>query len=386
MKTGTRERRERLRSEFFRGRKLWIEYRRGVLAAKVVDSSDHGLGVEIPAPLEVNSFVSFAGVGLRGRAQVKHCRRSDDDVFRAGFNLEAVSFRELDVPSRVLPSETVPVHDPRDRLLNAGAIGEPKGQVTDNLVKGGEEVQFNNTQDSSEEESQANGSGTSISQLAGESIQEERALDGAGQSGVPDREGEPSAILSEMAKTMSQGVEVALLNLELHRANEIKAIKQELGGSKLNEILQRWPETQQQIAELKANVSEQQAGVAAAKDTLSQLRAETETAQQLQANRVDSILERLPVQEAELPKLKDSIEDLSGKLDAVVRRLDFLSKALHSLYEVEKQRQTTLQQLSEVAGSLKATLPTFPEELADSLTDQAHRKLTEFLGDLVVRE
>ena len=108
VKTGTREQRERLRSEFFRGRKLWIEYRGQVLAAKVVDSSDHGLGVETPAPLEVNSFVWFAGVGLRGRAQVKHCRRSDDGVFRAGLNLETVSFRELDDFSRVLPQRNRP--------------------------------------------------------------------------------------------------------------------------------------------------------------------------------------------------------------------------------------------------------------------------------------
>ena len=170
-----------------------------------------------------------------------------------------------------------------------------------------------------------------------------------------------------MAKTVSQAMEVGLLNLELHRADEIEAVKQELRDSKLNEILQGWTETQQQIAELKANVSEQQAGVAAAKDTLSQLCAETETAQQLQASRVDSILERLPAQEAELPKLKDSIEDLSGKLNAVVRRLNVLSKAWHSLYEVEKQRQTALQQLTEVTGSLKAALPPFPEELADEL-------------------
>ena len=183
VKTGTHEQRQRLRSEFFRGRRLWIEYRGQVLAAKVVDSGDHGLGVEMPAPLEVNSFVSFAGVGLRGSAQVKHCRRSDDGVFRAGLNLEAVSFRELDVPSRALSSETVQVHDPRDRLLNAGAIGEPKGQVADNPVKGGEEVQFEevqfgDTQDSSEEKSQATGSGPTMSQLAGESTQRRK---GSGQ-------------------------------------------------------------------------------------------------------------------------------------------------------------------------------------------------------------
>ena len=324
-KEGTRERRQRLRSGCFRGRKLRIGYRGQLLAAKVVDSGDQGLGVEMSAPMEIDSFVSFVGLGLQGRAQVVHCRPSDDGVFRAGLKLEAVSFRKLDVSSRALPSETVKVHDPRDRLLNAGALGEPKGQGTDDLVEGVEEVQLGATQDSSEEKSQANVSEPSMFQLAPVSTQEETATDSAGQSSSPDREVQAS--FSEMAQTISQAVEVALLNLELHRANEIKGIKQELRDSKLNEILQGWTETQQQIAELKANVSEQQAGLVAAKERLSQLRAETETAQQLQASRVDSILERLTVQEAELPKLTDSIEDLSGKLNAVVQRLDLIGAA-----------------------------------------------------------
>ena len=162
-------------------------------------------------------------------------------------------------------------------------------------------------------------------------------------------------------------VEVALLNLELHRADEIKAVKQELENSKLDEIIQEWAETKQQSAELKATVSEQQAGIAGAKDTVSQLSAETKAAQQQQASRVDSILELLLVQEAELPKLKDSIEDLSEKLNAVVQRLDLPSKPLHSLYEVEKQSQTDLLQLAEVTGSLKPTNPPFPEQLVDEL-------------------
>ncbi len=57
MKVWTREKRQRLRSEFFRSRKLRIGYRGQLLAAKVVDSSDHGLGVEMSAPLEIDSFV-----------------------------------------------------------------------------------------------------------------------------------------------------------------------------------------------------------------------------------------------------------------------------------------------------------------------------------------
>lgn len=180
MRVWTREQRQRLRSRVFRGKKLRIGYRGQLLAAKVVDSSDHGLGVEMSVPLESDSFVSFVGIGLQGRARVVHCRPSDDGVFRAGLELETVTFRNLDVSSRALPSETVKVHEPRDRLLNAGAIGEPKGQVTDNLVKGVEEMQFGDTQDSSEEKPQANSSGPSMSQLAGESTQEETATDSAG--------------------------------------------------------------------------------------------------------------------------------------------------------------------------------------------------------------
>ena len=69
--------RKRLRSGHFLGRKLRIGYRGQLLAAKMVDSSDQGLGVEMSAPREIDSFVSFVGVGLRGRAQVVHCRPSD---------------------------------------------------------------------------------------------------------------------------------------------------------------------------------------------------------------------------------------------------------------------------------------------------------------------
>ncbi len=326
MKVRTREQRQQLRSRHFLGRKLRISYCGQLLAAKVVNSDDQGLEVEISTPLQIDSFVSFVGIGLRGRAQVVHCRPSDDGVFRVGLKLEAVSFRKLGISSRALPSETVKVHNPRDRLLNGGAIGEPKGHGTDDLVEGVEKMQFGGTEDSSEEKSQANGFEPSMSQLAGVGTQEETATDSAGQSSSSDREGQASTILSEMAQTISQAMEVALLNLELHRADEIKAIKQELRDSKL-EILQGWTETQQQIAELKANVSEQHAGLAAAKETLSRLCAETETAQRLQASRVDSILECLTVQEAELPKLKDSIEDLSGKQNTVVQRLDSIAAA-----------------------------------------------------------
>ena len=320
MKVWTREKRQRLRSEFFRSRKLRIGYRGQLLAAKVVDSSDHGLGVEMSAPLEIDSFVSFVGIGLRGRAQVMHCRPSDDGVFRAGLKIEGVSFRNLDVSSQALPSETVKVHNARDRLLNAGAIGEPQGQGADDLVEGVEEMHFGGTQDSSEDRSRANVS-ESMSQLARVSTQEATATDSAGQAGWSDREGQASTIPSEMAQTIPQ------------------AVKQELRDPKLDEIFQGWTETQQQIAELKANVSEQHAELATTKETLSRLCAETQTAQQLQASRVDSILERLAVQEAELPKL-NSIEDLSGKKNGVVQRLDLLSKASGSAYEVEKQRQT----------------------------------------------
>ena len=129
MKVWTPEQRQWLRSRFFRRKKLRIGYRGQMQAAKVVDSSDHGLGVEMSAPLESDSVVSFVGIGLQGRARVVHCRPSDDGAFRAGLELEAVSFRKLGVSSRALPSETVKVHDSRDRSLNAGAIGEPKGQT-----------------------------------------------------------------------------------------------------------------------------------------------------------------------------------------------------------------------------------------------------------------
>ena len=268
---------------------------------------------------------------------------------------------------RALPCEIDQVYDPRDALLDEGEVRAPLGPISADSLCSDEELQSNPINSTTEEEPSASGAGRSIAQRGRDGAQEETATEVVGGPVSADTEKDARAMLSEMARTISQSVEAALVNLQLHRENEIEAVRQELGVSKLNEMLQAWPETQQQIAELTTKVSQQQVESKSVKDTLSKASAQSEEAHRVQADRVGSILQRLSVQEAEQPKSKEGIEDLSEKLDLVARRLDLVSKALQSLYEVEQPRHTALQQLTEVVGSLSTSLPPFPEELADEL-------------------
>ena len=96
VKLWTGERRKRLRSGHFGGRKLRIDHSGRLLAAKVVDFSDRGFGVEMSSSLHAGLSVSFVGAGLQGRAQVIHCEPDHDGWFRVGFALEQVTFRKLD--------------------------------------------------------------------------------------------------------------------------------------------------------------------------------------------------------------------------------------------------------------------------------------------------
>ena len=88
--------RRRLRSGHLRERELKIDSGGQLLAAQVVDSSDHGLGVKMSTSLAIGLSVSFVGAGLQGRAKVVHCRRTENGIFRVGLALEEVTFCKLD--------------------------------------------------------------------------------------------------------------------------------------------------------------------------------------------------------------------------------------------------------------------------------------------------
>ena len=121
VKLWTGERRKRLRSGHFGGRKLRIDDGGRLLAAKVVDFSDRGFGVEMSSSLHAGLSVSFVGAGLQGRAQVVHCEPDRDGWFRVGFALEQVTFRKLDSFIRTLWNNTVDVPYQPGNSLDVGA-------------------------------------------------------------------------------------------------------------------------------------------------------------------------------------------------------------------------------------------------------------------------
>lgn len=215
------------------------------------------------------------------------------------------------------------------------------------------------------QEAEARSTEASMSNLANATESGTSSCDEA--AGSPVLKEQTSAILSQMAQSMSQAVESALLNFERRRADEVKTLKEGLRDLNLDQIARGWTEAQQQLAELKRIVSEQQANVTAITERLSQLSSELETARREQTGRADSIEERLTAQESELPSVKNVTDELSGKMNLIVQRVELQTKAVGLVYEVERQRDAALQQLSEIAVGLKASLPPFPEQIADEL-------------------
>ena len=104
----TTQRRAQSRSTFLGGGALSIGYRGQLLSGHVVDSNDRGLGVELAVPMEVNSSVSFSGVGLYGTAAVIYCTSGDDGAYRVGLDLREVRFGDLDFSSLDLLDEAAP--------------------------------------------------------------------------------------------------------------------------------------------------------------------------------------------------------------------------------------------------------------------------------------
>ena len=78
--------------------------RHWVAAARVVDFSQGGLGVEMFESLPVGLVVSASGelhstdwcMSLKAQARVTSCRGLDAGVFRIGFEFQDVSYRALD--------------------------------------------------------------------------------------------------------------------------------------------------------------------------------------------------------------------------------------------------------------------------------------------------
>lgn len=73
------------------------------IAAKVVDASENGLGIEMFVPLVAGSTVSLRGefhgegisMSLEGRARVAYCNTEGRGIFRIGLAFENVAYRPL---------------------------------------------------------------------------------------------------------------------------------------------------------------------------------------------------------------------------------------------------------------------------------------------------
>ncbi len=100
------QRRTQGRSTFLGGGQLSIEYAGQLIVAQVINSNDRGLGVEMASPIDLESVVSFRGVGLRGKAAVIYCAIGEDGVYRVGLDIQEVRFGDLDFSSLDLLDET----------------------------------------------------------------------------------------------------------------------------------------------------------------------------------------------------------------------------------------------------------------------------------------
>jgi hypothetical protein len=71
------------------------------LAAKLVDFSEQGVGLEMFAPLRVGSVVELDGclqstdlaLSLAGRAKVIHAKRQKHGPYRIGLQIEEIAYR-----------------------------------------------------------------------------------------------------------------------------------------------------------------------------------------------------------------------------------------------------------------------------------------------------
>ena len=75
---------------------------RRTFAAKLIDATDSGVGVEMYVPLVEGSTVALDGeltspdlsLNLQGRARVIYCRCEDGGTFRVGLAYEEIAYRK----------------------------------------------------------------------------------------------------------------------------------------------------------------------------------------------------------------------------------------------------------------------------------------------------
>jgi len=311
----TADRRGRLRSGFFNGKNLSVVHNGQAFTATVVDSSEHGLGLELVIPLEADATVSFSGVGLQGRARVRHCTGVDDNLFRVGFHLDSVSFDNIDISREASVSDPVGVSesvagrdsDAIEELTSDGAVEGPEDLV--NLANRVER-QMAGAPDAGRSTTFA------LASIAPRKVAETAEDQVPFETVVGSILSNPAAQPAEASKPEGLDDEAA------------EPAAREQRGTALGAILAAWPETRHQIERLERNVAEQHVQVAGAVTWLEQTCAWSQQVQERQTNNLASVLKFISRQQAELSTLQASVISLSKELDSVRLELKPVTQVL----------------------------------------------------------
>ncbi|HYM08290.1 MAG TPA: PilZ domain-containing protein [Terriglobales bacterium] len=125
---------------------IQVEQATPTLAAKLVDISDGGVGVETAAPLEAGSFVSIRGelhstrfcVGLQGRVRVAHCKHVKGGLFRVGLAFEGAFCRNIHCDHHMGPTassntDKIPASSESFAVTGGNGSGQPKAHIPSHL-------------------------------------------------------------------------------------------------------------------------------------------------------------------------------------------------------------------------------------------------------------
>jgi chromosome segregation ATPase len=214
----------------------------------------------------------------------------------------------------------------------------------------------------------------------------------ASPHGASERPADTGAddVLTGLAQSVSQAVVSAVSQLEHRRVEEKHSLERAVGEQeqRLAGALARVAEMQSRLEQLSGLVEEQRTLAHNASDRyervsaeiaeiqehrtsregiLEELRRETLDLSVSVSDRQDQVSGRLDLQQTDLESLKAEIAQVKPSVAQAVERLERHSQAIRAVFEAEKRREQTLQQLSDAAASLKASTLRYPEGLSEEL-------------------
>jgi chromosome segregation ATPase len=213
-----------------------------------------------------------------------------------------------------------------------------------------------------------------------------------GPQAAPERPPEPAAddVLTGLAQSVSQAVVSAVSQLEHRRAEEKHSLERAVGEQeqRLAGVMGRVAEMhgrldklagliegQQNIARntsdsferLSGEIAEIQKRDTSRENILEDLRRETLDLSVSVSDRQDQVSGRLDLQQTDVEAIKSEIAQLQPGVEQAMQRLERHSQAIRAIFESEKRREESLQQLSDAAASLKASTLRYPEGLSEEL-------------------